>query len=163
MTRPIADTSLPLLPNKGSLVWGWQPGSEVRQPESEVGYDEDRLTHWRALALFGGLVIVEGSLLAMIGPGYSWFGLALVFWPLFVLVSVATTIYYGASFLGASAISFVLYLSAANAGVPANTVISAPWVVPVALGLMLAGSTLLAMGVVRDIQIARELDPDSDS
>jgi hypothetical protein len=162
MTRPIADTSLPLLPNKGSLVWGWQPGSEVRQPESEVGYDEDRLTHWRALALFGGLVLAEGSMLAMIGPGSEWFGLSLVFWPLFVLVSVATTIYYGVSFLGASAVSFALYLSVANDGSPAGATPSTPWALPVALVLMLAGSICLLLGIVRDLQIARQLDPDSD-
>jgi hypothetical protein len=146
-TRPIADTSLPFLTD-GRIV--------VRQPERDVSYEEDRLTPWRALAVFGGLALADDVVFAMVGTSGTWIGLGILFLPIFlpilVIVSAATNVYYGMSVLGAYVLFLALYSGA-------GSVLGMQFLESVVL---LGGSILLILGVLRDEQISLQIDPDRD-
>jgi hypothetical protein len=134
--------------------------------DHDFSWEEDWLTRWRAIALFGGLVLVEGLVLWMTIPqglGGGLFGLSL-------LVGVCGI---PASFLGASEVSMAFFGAAATGiavwffspltAVPAGSSLfadigSSGADSAVVLGLLLAGTLLLAVGVVESVRTYRALD-----
>ncbi len=138
--------------------------------DHDFSWEEDWLARWRAIALFGGLILGEGLLLWVTlpmnynpnfpGEGILWFA---------VLAGVCGL---PASFLGASEVSLAFFgagVTGIVVGFSPLTVIAAGTSVfpasgsfgvdpAVVLGLLVAGVLLLAVGVVQSVRAYRSLD-----
>ena len=161
--HPIAQTSYPT-------------DAKTKEAEGPKTYDdhdfswtEDWLTRWRAIALFGGLILMEGLLLWVTlpmnyNPNFPGAG---ILW-LAVLVGVCGL---PASFLGASEVAMAFFGAAATGLVvgfcPLTVITAGSSVFPasgsfgvdpaVVLGLLVAGGILLGVGIVESVKSYRAL------
>ena len=166
--RPLDDTAIPgMAPIKRFAKrrnWG---------PE-ELGWEEDAIARWRALGVFGAMIIFEGSLLAWAGAagqasGAGWvLGAVGIFVLLLgVLVTPAFGGEYAAAVLGGAAVAIglgmyliqnptAMTLSLRLAWAGGGTY--DPWLTgPVVLSLTV-GAILTTVGVFESLLVARRWD-----
>jgi len=165
--HPIAQTSYPT-------------DAQTREEEGPKSYedhdfswDEDWLARFRAIALFGGLVLVEGIVLwqsLVMGFNPSFPGGLLLACALLLGVCGIPATYFEASemamaFFGAGATGIVVAFSCAGNTIPANFSpfpMSGNFGADAAfvLGLLVGGAVLLVLGVIESLKASRELDDD---
>ncbi|MGA7476938.1 MAG: hypothetical protein WBW47_06965 [Thermoplasmata archaeon] len=166
------------------------PGmAKIRDDQDAKNFDEheftefeDTLSAWKALALFGGLVLVEGVLLWVfltnlptpMGYGPPSPGIVLAGWVgLFAILGGLPAIFFsytevGLAIFAAGGVGLVAGLVFPLTELPAGASVFAQPVFgadqAAVLGLLVAGAFLLALGVIKSVKISRALSaPDPAS
>jgi len=160
----MADEAIPALAemHRQSRLRDWSPAS--------FGWIEDSVARWRALALFGGMLVVEWALLArMVGVGHAsgagWVLLTSGMFVLFagVLIAPALGGEYGLAILGGAAVALGVGAYLIQAPLPGSlasvwagwTSAGPTWALP---GLLFAGLLLIGVGAVESLLVARGFD-----
>jgi hypothetical protein len=156
LARPIAPESY-----GGMAEIEAQQGAKTGD-EHEVTWEEDTVYAWKAVALFGGLLLVESLLLfaqATAPGGTAGIGIHFAFVSGLLFVAATPVAIWGyseaaLSFIGAAAVGVVLGLAYPFSG----TSLESEFVL--VLGLAGAGLALLLAGLVRSFQVSDRIDAD---
>ena len=159
-TRPIAETSIPEFAEirRRSRVIDWA--------SADFSWDEDSVTRWRALALFGGLTLLVGLFFSFASEGGApMVGLGFFPFVAAILVAAARGDEYVWALLGAGVLTEVIGFSSYQDGVfgtwPAARFQGMVPMDPgasIEMALLLGGIALLILGMVRSVQISNRLE-----
>ncbi len=156
---PIAETSVP------AMIEIERHARRHDAADADLAWEEDSLTRWRAVALFGGLIAAEGLLYSRFGIIYiAVAALALL---VGALIVPAVGREYGWALVVASLLALAVgllplvagsFFTVVSAPVPLGPTLAGEGTVLVGAVLTAGGITALAFGLAGSIRISRRLD-----
>lgn len=155
--RPLAETSVP------ALTEADRAGRLTRADLRSLSWDEDSVTRWRSLGLFGALVLAEGLWFGWVEPsGASFLGWVVALLFVTVLLAAARGDEYTWGCLGAAGVAVVVAVLTPWAPGPSprflDGVAPANGPAAVELGLIAVGVALLLAGALRSVVLGRRAE-----